>query len=151
MFVVVSAVVIAERAELALLALALGVAAALRQGVRLVRLHRALLRMGRMTIPGRRTGDVDGEAVLPDEDDPELAMLAALVQAEEHLVVARALGPDPEEDRELAQRVEALQIELDAFALSGEPFGDLAAAWSLELRAEECSTVAIVRRGDDLT
>lgn len=90
----------------------------------------------------------DAGVDLPSDDDPELAVLAALHDAECHLAMARAMSLDAAQGS-LDHPLAALAADLDAFSLSGEPFGDLAAAWALEARARHCCTIAIAVHRDE--
>jgi hypothetical protein len=72
-------------------------------------------------------------------DECELATFTALQRAEEHLEYVEILIDDGVASVDVTPALEALVRRVDEFVFTGEGFGDLAAAWSLE---EACRQLA---------
>jgi hypothetical protein len=96
---------------------------------------------------GRRLARMEGEEDLGD--DTELVTFESLQQAADMIALAAMVNQQWVRDEELAEEVDELQSEIDRFCTTDDALADLAEAWRIEARCEECARTAVQlhRRG----
>jgi hypothetical protein len=96
---------------------------------------------------GRHLSRLEAEEAMAD--DTELVTFESLQQAADMVGLAAMVNDQWVRDDELATEIADLQSQIDGFRTTDDAVADLAEAWRIEGRCEECARIAVQlhRRG----
>jgi hypothetical protein len=106
-----------------------------------VRSQRATAALARAA--GRRLARMEAGDDVIDGDDTELVTFESLQQAADMLGLAAMVNDQWLRDDELAADIMALQERIDGFRTTDDAVADLAEAWAIEARCEDCARTAV--------